>query len=77
VVSEHMRAPAAASGIAHAGALTGGLLGPILFGQIVSALGYRPAWTVVAGVALCGGSLLLFERRGVVNALVSAGVEGG
>jgi predicted MFS family arabinose efflux permease len=77
VVSEHMRAPAAASGIAHAGALTGGLLGPVMFGQIVSALGYRPAWTAVAAVALCGGSLLLFERRGAIRAVASAGVEGG
>jgi predicted MFS family arabinose efflux permease len=64
VVSEHMRAPAAASGIAHAGGLTGGLVGPIVFGQIVTALGYRTAWSVVAMVALGGGSLLLFERRG-------------
>ena len=77
VVSEHMRTPAAASGIAHAGALTGGLLGPIVFGQIVSALGYRPAWTAVAAVALCGGSLLLFERRGVVRTVAPAGAKGG
>lgn len=77
VVSEHMRAPAAASGIVHAGALTGGLLGPIAFGQIVSALGYRPAWTAVAAAALCGGSLLLFERRGAVHTVAPAGVEGG
>jgi predicted MFS family arabinose efflux permease len=72
VVSEHMRAPAAASGIWHAGALTGGLLGPIVFGQIVTALGYRTAWSVVALVALGGGSLLLFGRRGEVAAI---GVE--
>lgn len=77
VVSEHMRAPAAASGIAHAGALTGGLLGPIVFGQIVTAVGYRTAWTAVAAVALCGGGLLLYERRGRRRAVAPAGVEGG
>jgi predicted MFS family arabinose efflux permease len=77
VVSEHMRAPAAASGIAHAGALTGGLLGPIVFGQIVTAAGYQAAWTAVAAVALCGGSLLWYERRGVQRAVVPAGAEGG
>ncbi len=65
VVSEHLQAPASASGIAHAGALSGGLIGPIAFGWVVAQLGYTTGWTMVAVVAFCGGSLLLFERRSV------------
>lgn len=63
VVSEHLHAPAAASGIAHSGALSGGLVGPIAFGAVVARYGYTTGWRMVAVVALCGGSLLLFERH--------------
>lgn len=65
VVQDHMRAPAAASGIAHAGALSGGLIGPITFGWIVTSFGYPTAWTGVAVVALLAGGILLSERRTV------------
>lgn len=64
VVSEHLHAPGAASGIAHAGALTGGLVGPVVFGWVVSEMGYTVGWTMVAGAALVGGLMLLYERRG-------------
>jgi predicted MFS family arabinose efflux permease len=63
VVEDHLHAPAAASGIAHSGSLTGGLVGPIVFGWVVSRAGYATGWTMVTCVALFGGSLLLFERR--------------
>ena len=63
VVEGNLHAPAAASGIAHSGALSGGLIGPIVFGWLVSRFGYTTGWTMVAAVALCGGTLLLFERR--------------
>ena len=63
VVSEHMHAPAAATSIVHAGALTGGMIGPIGFGWIVSAVGYRPAWIAASVSASVGGCLLLWERR--------------
>lgn len=63
VVQDHMGAPAAASGIAHAGALTGGLIGPITFGWVVSTRGYSTAWSAVSVVALVAGCVLLWERR--------------
>lgn len=63
VVQDHMGAPAAASGIAHAGALTGGLIGPVTFGWLVSTAGYRTAWSAVSVVALVAGCVLLWERR--------------
>lgn len=63
VVQDHMGAPGAASGIAHAGALSGGLFGPITFGWIVATRGYVTAWTVVAAAALVAGTLLWRARR--------------
>lgn len=63
VVQDHMGAPAAASGIAHAGALTGGLIGPITFGWVVSTMGYRTAWSAASVVAMLAGCVLLWERR--------------
>ncbi|MPZ72616.1 MAG: MFS transporter [Nitriliruptorales bacterium] len=75
VVSENMHAPAAASGIAHAGTLTGGLIGPVVFGWLVARAGYPVAWTMVAAVAFCGGWLLLYERRR--SARAAAGNEEG
>lgn len=63
VVQDHMGAPAAASGIAHAGALTGGLVGPITFGWIVSTRGYPTAWTAVSAAALLAGGVLWWDRR--------------
>jgi predicted MFS family arabinose efflux permease len=62
-VQDHLGAPAAASGIVHAGALTGGLVGPIAFGWVVSTVGYGPAWTGIAVVAAAAGTLLLTQRR--------------
>jgi MFS family permease len=63
VVRDHMDAPGAASGIAHAGALVGGLVGPVAFGWMAGAHGYQLAWTVTSLVALAGGFLLLWERH--------------
>lgn len=77
VVSEHLHAPAAASGIAHSGALSGGLIGPIVFGWVVSRYGYTTGWTMVAAVAFCGGALLLFERRSAARPLPAPAVAGG
>lgn len=69
VVRDHMDAPGAASGIAHAGALLGGLVGPVAFGWMVSVRGYELAWTVTSSVALAGGCLLLWERRRAASLL--------
>ncbi|MQA80100.1 MAG: MFS transporter [Streptosporangiales bacterium] len=63
IVQAHMRTPAAASGVVHSGALTGGLVGPVVFGLVAAEHGFTPAWLMVAAVGLLGGCLLLREGR--------------
>lgn len=47
-------APAAAAGIVLAGLSTGGALGPLAFGVLVSRAGYPTAWTAAAGAMALG-----------------------
>jgi len=63
VVRTHPLAPARASGITQTGGRAGSVLGPLLFGLLVSHLGYAPAWGVAAAEALAGAGVLLVGRR--------------
>jgi predicted MFS family arabinose efflux permease len=52
-------APAAAAGIVLAGLSTGGALGPIAFGVVVSQVGYQLAW-LLAAAAMTTGALAIY-----------------
>ncbi len=51
--------PAAAAGIVLAGLSTGGALGPIAFGVVVSQVGYQVAW-LLAALAMAVGALAIY-----------------
>lgn len=63
IVREHMEAPGEATGIAQAATFGGGIVGPILFGWIVSTAGYATAWAASAGALAIAACVLLWERR--------------
>jgi MFS family permease len=64
VVSRHIDAPAAASGITQSGVYAGAGAGPVAFGLLASALSLSAAWVVTAAVALIAAALaVLVERR--------------
>jgi MFS family permease len=56
--------PARASGVVQAGAFVGGAIGPMGFGALAGAAGFRPTWLVAAGSFVVAGSLVLLARRG-------------
>src|SRR5699024_4318143 len=63
-------APAKASSVVQAGAFTGGAIGPVLFGVLVSAIGFQNAWLVAAGSFVVASSLTLVARGGFRRDLV-------
>lgn len=65
-------APALASGITQVGGALGGVLGPILFGQLVIHASFATAWTVVALLSASGGALMLVGRRMLLTARPAA-----
>lgn len=56
-------APALATGITQVGGALGGVLGPILFGQLVINASFATAWIVAAALSASGGGLMLVGRR--------------
>lgn len=66
VVASHPEAPARASAYIVVGAAVGGVLGPTLFGLVVTAAGYRPAWLCCAAALGLGAAVLgmLVRSRG-------------
>jgi predicted MFS family arabinose efflux permease len=56
-------APAAAAGVVLAGLSTGGALGPLLFGTIVAAGGYRWAWAMAAVAMVVGAVAIHASHR--------------
>jgi predicted MFS family arabinose efflux permease len=69
VVRRHLDAPAAASGIVQAGALTGALVGPVVFGLVADGAGFAWAWGMTAAAAVIGGAAMLYiDRRDPVPA---------
>jgi predicted MFS family arabinose efflux permease len=55
-------APAAAAGIVLAGLSTGGALGPIAFGVVVSQVGYQVAW-LLAALAMAIGAVAIYAAN--------------
>jgi len=55
--------PGTASGYVQAGAFGGGAAGPLLFGLLVDAVGYRASWLVAATVLAAAGLLVVVARR--------------
>jgi hypothetical protein len=49
--------------LGQARALVGGIVGPIGFGTIVSASGYRLAWTVAVAIAGVAAMAMLYSSR--------------
>ncbi len=63
VVLANPRRPAAATGITQTGTYIGAVSGPLLFGLIAGAAGYRAAWLVAAGFALLGAAGMASGRQ--------------
>ncbi len=66
VVRLNPGAPAAATGITQTGVYVGALAGPVLFGLVVDAVGYGPAWALAAGASALGAVGIVVGRRRVV-----------
>ncbi|WP_161958369.1 MFS transporter [Ornithinimicrobium cavernae] len=63
-------APAKASSVVQAGAFTGGAIGPVLFGLLISAVSFEGAWLVASGSFLVACLLTLVARAGFRRDLV-------
>lgn len=63
IVSRTPSAPGLATGIAGTGLYAGGIVGPLLFGAVVEALGYSAAWLCVAASAACSSLLMHIGGR--------------
>lgn len=63
--------PATASGVVQAGAFAGGAAGPLLFGLLVDAAGYRPAWQAAAITFLAASALVVLARRMFISDLLA------
>ncbi len=69
VVRLNQQTPGRVTGIVMPGGLLGGFLGPLAFGVLVEAAGYRVAWTAAALAALLGSGVMLLGRRLVLREL--------
>lgn len=63
VVSRHIDAPAAASGITQSGVYAGAAGGPIAFGLLASAVSLAAAWVATGAVALIAAGLAAWVER--------------
>lgn len=66
VVRLNPAAPAVATSYTQLGVFAGGASGPLVFGLLVQAGGYRLAWSVAAVAMLLGGALMLAGHRMLV-----------
>ncbi len=66
IVRLNPTAPAAATGITQTGVYVGALTGPVLFGLVVDAWGYGPAWTLAATSSALAAVGIIHGRRQVV-----------
>lgn len=62
VARSYPEAAGRSTGVTQAGIFTGGMLGPAIFGVIVSSAGYTPAWLVTVLLAMLGGGLIALGR---------------
>lgn len=67
VVRLNPAAPGAATGITQTGVYIGALSGPILFGLVVDAWGYGPAWSLAALSSLGSAVGMAFGRRQILR----------
>lgn len=63
IVRLHRSAPGAVTGLVMPGGMSGGVLGPILFGAIVEASGFAAGWFTMAAFGAIGAVLMLVGRR--------------
>lgn len=63
VVLRNPGAPAAATGVTQTGVYLGGVLGPLLFGQVAQHMSYAAAWSLNAALAALGSASIVVGRR--------------
>lgn len=63
VVHAHRDHPGWATGVTQTGGRLGGVIGPFLFGQLVSRASYAVAWSAAAGACLMAAAVLMAGRR--------------
>lgn len=68
VVSDHPTQPAWATGVTQTGGRFGGVVGPFLFGQVVSHASYAWGWTAAGAACLASAAVLLAGRRAIRRA---------
>lgn len=68
VVSDHPHQPAWATGVTQTGGRLGGVVGPFLFGQVVSHGSYTLAWMAAAGACVASAAVLMAGRRALRRA---------
>lgn len=72
VVRENPHAPGLASGVTQTGTYVGAVVGPVVFGAVAEAWGYRTAWlmasagALAAAVAMWAGRSMVRRARGLV-----------
>lgn len=62
VVRYHPERPGWATGVTQTGGRMGGVVGPLLFGQIAGHASYAVAWSVAAGACVMGSAIMLAGR---------------
>jgi MFS family permease len=73
ITRSHRDAPARATGVTQTGGRLAGVLGPTIFGMVVSHTDYAVGWLVSAGAALSGAGVIVVGRR----LLVASQARGG
>ena len=68
-------APAAAMGIVQVGPMGGTVIGPLLFGWLVTEVSWQAAWATVAGLGVVGVVLTLLSRRLLLAGRVADDVD--
>lgn len=69
VVRLHPRNPAVATGLMQSGAMTGSVVGPLVFGLVAAGGSFRLAWLLAAGSTAIGAGLILLASRAVRRAI--------
>jgi MFS family permease len=63
IVLRNRGAPAAATGVTQTGVYLGGVLGPLLFGQVAQHISYATAWWMNAAMAAAGSVSIIVGRH--------------
>lgn len=71
VVRDYPHEPAWATGITQTGGRLGGVVGPFLFGQLVSHGSYTLAWAAAGGACVAAAGVLMLGRRALRRAQVA------